>query len=159
MRLCAALALSATVDTATSAAATRDAAIAELLTALERHARRLDKWFDERPPQFRLQPRFAVVARLIERVEDFNRLADAAIAVVRMTSKYCVDEDWGPLLAAAFPDGSGSVKSEAQRRFLRALVKQRKLWDPRFGNAHKWFREAGLPEDRRACARLVKGSG
>ncbi len=156
VRLCAALAPSATVDTAPSDTATRDAAIAELLTALERHARSLDKWFDERPPQFRLQPRFAVVARLIERVEDFNRLADAAIAVVRMTSKYCVDEDWGPLLAAAFPDGSGTVETDAQRRFLQALVKQRKLWDPRFGNAHKWFKKAGLPEDRRACARLVR---
>ena len=132
-----------------------DAATGELLAALERHARRLDAWFTDRPPQFRLQPRFAVVARLLERVDDFDRLADAAVAVVRASSKYCVDHDWGPLLAAAFLDGTGAVASDAQRRFLRALVKKKELWDPRLGNAHKWFEKAGLPRDRRACAKLL----
>jgi hypothetical protein len=103
-----------------------------------------------------MRPRFAVVARLVERVTEFERLAGAAEAVAAVTSKYCVDFDWGPLLAAAFPDGSGVVKSEAQRRFLGALVKNAELWDPRLGNAFKWFRKAGLPYDRQACAERVR---
>lgn len=105
-----------------------------------------------------MRPRFAVVKRLVQQVQDFDRLANAAIALVSVTAKYCVDWDWGPLLAAAFSDGSGSITTEAQRRFLGALVEKRELWDPRFGNASLWFEKAGLPYDRRACTRLLKAT-
>ena len=146
VRMCAALA----PGLAGNAAAT-----AELLAALERHAQSIDGWFVSMPPQFEFRPRFAVVARLLERVTDFERLGDAAVAVLAVTTKHCVDFDWGPLLAAAFPDGSGEVKTRAQRRFLGALVSRRALWDPRFGNALKWFQKAGLPYDRNSCAERV----
>jgi hypothetical protein len=33
------------------------------------------------------------------------------IAVVGVTAKCCVDFDWGPLLAAAFSDGTGIIKN------------------------------------------------
>jgi hypothetical protein len=132
------------------------AAINELLGALEKPAGQIDSWFVEKPPQFAMRPRFPVVARLIQQVKDFDRLANAASAVVGVTAKSCVDFDWGPLLAAAFSDGTGIIKTEAQRRFLSALVKHSELWDPKFGNAFKWFKQAGLPYDRQVCARRVQ---
>ncbi len=94
IRMCAALAPSLNGDTT---------AIGELLRTLEHHAENIDNWFVEKPPQFAMRPRFRVVARLVEQVTDFDRLADAAVAVLGVTSEYCVDFDWGPLLAAAFP--------------------------------------------------------
>lgn len=92
---------------------------------------------------------------MVERVKDFERLVAAAEAVVHITWKNCVDFDWGPLLVAAFPDGSGTATTETQRRFLRALVSKAELWDPTCGNAYKWFKQAGLPYDRRLCAERV----
>lgn len=149
VRICAALA---------PGLADHPAAIDVLLNALERHAGEIDGWFVERPPQFEVRPRFSVVARLIQQVKDFDRLVDGAIALVRITAKSCVDSDWGPLLAAAFPDGDGLIKTDAQRRFLNALVKRRELWDPKFANPLTWFKQAGLPYDRQACARRIKES-
>jgi len=127
-------------------------AIDELLRALTLHAGDIDGWFTERPPQFDARPRFAVVARLVEQVRDFDRLLGAAIATVAVSSAILVDADWGPLLVAAFPDGTGVVKTGAQRKFLEALVNRAELWNPRIGNAIKWFKKAGLPHDRAQCA-------
>jgi hypothetical protein len=147
VRLCAALAPSLSAD---------PGATDELLGATEKHAREIDGWFTQKPPQFPRKPRFYVVARLIERVGDFDRLAAAAIAVVRITKKSCIDDDWGPLLASAFPKGTGAIDTDAQRRFLSALVRNTKLWDPKLEDADKWFRRAGLPYDRDACASLAE---
>jgi hypothetical protein len=129
-------------------------AIAELIRALEKAAS-IDDWFVERPPQFSMRPRFTLIARLVERVKDFERLVTAAEAVVKVTWKSGVDFDWGPLLVAAFPDGNGIVRTEAQRRFLRALVSNAELWDSACGNAYKWFKQAGLPYDRRLCSERI----
>jgi hypothetical protein len=145
VRLCAALAPGLEAD---------PAATAVLIRALE-NAGSIDEWFVERPPQFAMRPRFTVVARLVERVKDFERLVAAAEAVVQVTSASIVDFDWGPLLVAAFPDGNGTVATGAQRRFLRALVNRAELWDPGCGNAYKWFEKAGLPYDRRRCAERI----
>lgn len=150
VRLCAALAPSL---------AGHPRATDELLGALERHAAEIDGWFEEKPPQFPMLPRFAVVARLIERVPDFAQLADAAIAVAQASSLHSADFDWGPLLRAAFPAGDGQITTEAQRRYLAALVRHAELWNPVFGNASRQFQQAGLPYDRAACARLVGAAG
>jgi hypothetical protein len=131
-------------------------AVEALILALEKHAGEIDGWFAVRPLPFDLQPRFYVVQRLIEQVQDFDRLAGAATAVVRVARKHSVDFDWGPLLASAFPNGDGVVATSAQRDFLKALVANDWLWDPKFGNAIKWFKAAGLPRDREACAKLTK---
>ena len=147
VRMCAALAPSLADDAV---------ALGELISALERDAGSIDEWFVEKPPQFDMRPRFAVVARLVRRVEDFDKLVEAAIAVVQITELWCVDFDWGPLLAAAFSDGSGLVKTVAQRRFLTALVERSCLWDPACGNAIKWFKQAGLPYDRKLCAKKLR---
>jgi hypothetical protein len=146
VRMCAALAPSLAAD---------PAATAELIWALE-NAASIDDWFTERPPQFSMRPRFRVIARLVERVKDFERLLPAAEAVISVTWSSGVDFDWGPLLVAGFPDGSGAVRTDAQRRFLRALVSKAELWDPACGNADKWFKQAGLPYDRRLCAERIE---
>ena len=146
VRMCAALAPRLAAD---------ERAIKELFVVLEVHAGDIDGWFVERPPQFSMRPRFAVVQRLIQQVHDFERLANAAIAVARVTRKFCVDADWGPLLAAALPKRNGIIETDAQCRYLRALVENADLWDPRYGNASFRFKELGLPYDRNACAKLV----
>lgn len=146
VRVCAALA---------PALASDDAATEELLSALEHHAAEIEDWFETPPPQFDLHPRFAVVSCVIERVPDFDRLEPAATAVARETMMLAVDLEWGPLLHAAFGHRPGSVATEAQRRFLRALVENADLWDPIFGNPGRWFDDAGLPYDRDACAALL----
>lgn len=92
------------------------------------------------------------MARLVEQVPDFERLVDATIATIAVSSAMLVDYDWGPFLAAAFPDGTGTVKTAAQHKFLEALVNRAELWDPRIGNALEWFKKAGLPRDRAQCA-------
>ncbi|AFE07186.1 hypothetical protein COCOR_06872 [Corallococcus coralloides DSM 2259] len=132
--------------------ATNEAATRELLQALEHHAAQMDDWFQERPPPFELRPRFYVLERLLERVKDFDRLLPVAVTLARITTKHCVDMEWGPLLAAAFPAGDGQVRTDAQRRFLSELVANADLWDPTFGNPGQWFRKAGLPYQRNACA-------
>jgi hypothetical protein len=147
VRLCAALA---------PGLAQHDGATDGLLDALEYHCDSIDSWFQERPPQFHIHPRFAVVARVMERVKEFERLLPAALAVVRAASKMSVDHDWGRLLVAAFPGGIGKVKTDAQHTFLAALVARADLWDKSFGNASLWFKRAGLPYDRRACERLLR---
>ena len=146
VRMCAALA---------PGLATNSVAQNELLDILEHQAGSIDTWFKEKPPQFAMCPRFAVVARLVQSVAEFDRLVNAAIAIVKMTTIHCVDFDWGLLLAAAFK-GDGQITTAAQRRFLAALVKNPKLWDAHFGNPHKWFQKAGLPYNRDECAKMIK---
>jgi hypothetical protein len=131
-------------------------AIEELIGALEKHAGEIDGWFAERPLPFNLKVRFYVVKHLVEQIQDFDRLTSAAIAVVRIARKQTVDFDWGPLLASAFPNGDGVVATKAQRDFLKALVANEWLWDPKFANPIKWFKAAGLPYDREACTTLTK---
>ncbi|MBX9677768.1 MAG: hypothetical protein K2X38_03310 [Gemmataceae bacterium] len=146
VRMCAALAPNL---------ATNPTAISELLNTLQHHAGQIDEWFGEKPPQFPMRPRFPVVSRLVQQVKDFDQMVDAAVSVVQATSKFCVDFDWGPLLASAFPNGKITAMTASQRRFLKALLKNSELWDSTFGNAYKWFTKASLPYDRIACAKLI----
>ena len=105
-----------------------------------------------------MQPRFPVVQALVRRVSDFDRLAASAVALVSVTNLACVDFDWGPLLAAAFPLGDGIVRTDGQRRYLRALVDHDALWNPRVGNPRRWFQKAGLPYDRAECDRRLRAA-
>ena len=54
-------------------------------------------------------PRLTVIANVLERVSDFDRLVGAALAVLRVTNLSCVDYDWGRFLAA---------KTDAEREEL-----------------------------------------
>lgn len=133
-------------------------AVRELIVDLEEHASDIDDWFTEKPPQFAMRPRFSVILRLIQNTKNFDEIVNAAIAVLKVTSRYCVDYEWGPLLATAFKDGTGAITSKSQLRFLTELVNHEELWDKSFGNPLKWFRKAGLEYDREICRRLVKQS-
>lgn len=147
VRCCAALAPSLSAS---------PAAFQELMTALA-HPAEIDDWFGERPPQFDMRPRFSFVRAVIERCETFDQIVDAAVAIARATSKYCVDSEWGPLLVAAFPSHDLEVDlSPAQVSYLAAVVDNEDLWDPENGNAVKWFRKAELPRDRSECAAIVR---
>ena len=146
VRMCAALAPALIED---------ERAIGELIRLLKEHAKEIDAWFTDRPPQFQAHPRFTVVTRLAWHVKDFDRLVDAAIAAVGVAAKETVDRDWGPMLAAAFREGDGVVRTRAQRRFLQALVDRKDLWDSKYGNPIMWFKKAGLPYDRGECRKRV----
>ncbi|MEO7716396.1 MAG: hypothetical protein ABIY70_09335 [Capsulimonas sp.] len=135
--------------------AENEAALEELATTLRLHASEIDTWFSERPPQFEMSPRFSIIERLAKNVKDFGQIVDAAVAVAQVATKHTVDYDWGPLLAMAFADGSGSPSSEPQRRYLEALVDREELWDPVYANPRRWFKKAGLPYDRQACFDLL----
>jgi hypothetical protein len=130
-------------------------AIREILTALQDPAA-TEGWFQTQLPQFDGLVRFALVDAALARVDDFTALLPAARAVAGVASKYTVDRDWGPLLAAAFPAPADSLElTEAQRSYLHALVANDELWDRRYANPSQWFRRVGLPYDREACARLA----
>jgi len=131
-------------------------ATAEILAALE-DPLACQGWFTEPLPFKPGLIRFWLVAAAIERVDEFERLLPAALAVARVAGKYTVNSDWGRLLQAAFPGPepvSGPLPA-AQRRYLRALVGNEELWDPRYGNASLMFRDAGVPYDREACRALT----
>jgi HEAT repeat len=147
VRACAALA---------PAMANDDAATTEILAGLADPAA-CDSWFTDQPPQLRFRIRFALVAAAVERVDEFERLLPAALAIAGVASKYTVDFDWGRLLLTAFKGGTpdADALSEPQRRYLAALVDNPDLWDPQNGNASLIFQRAGLPYDQQACRALL----
>lgn len=151
VRTCAALAPALAHDTA---------ATAQLLAALADPAA-LDTWFVDRPPQFWGRVRFTLLEAALQRVDGFEPLLPAAVAIAALASPYTADADWGPLLQAAFPDPGNpprppAVLTPAQRAYLRALVDNVDLWETRTGNAEWAFHRVGLPDDRNACRKLTQ---
>ncbi|MEV6813131.1 hypothetical protein [Micromonospora sp. NPDC051296] len=124
-----------------------------------RDPRTADSWFDENPPQLDGQVRFTLVEALLRRTTAFDEVAEAALAVARMTNAYTVDSDWGPLLIRAFPEGfvKGQELSAAQRQFLTAIVDNDRCWGS-IANPTFWFSRAGLPADRDGLRALLTGS-
>lgn len=82
------------------------------------------------------------------------KVAGEALAIAHMTSAYTVEWDWGPLLARAspHPQTARGGLSPAQRRFLTAIADNDDCWG-RIANPQIWFRNAGLPTDRRSAPR------
>lgn len=132
-----------------------DVALAQILDGLT--APPLDEaWFEANMPHLFGRFRFDLVATAIDRCDDLARLLPAAVAVLDRARPMTVDFDWGPLLVKYFPSDRGETLTSPQRAFLAELVRSEGLWDPRNGNAHKWFQEAGLPRDRKACRRIAR---
>jgi hypothetical protein len=151
VRTCAALAPALAQDAA---------ATAQLLAALADPAA-VDTWFVDRPPQFWGRVRFTLLEATLERVDGFEPLLPAAVAMAALASPYTVDMDWGPLLCAAFPDPGDPPRppaalTPAQRDYLRALVDNADLWGTKVGNAAWAFHRVGLPYDRAACRKLTQ---
>jgi hypothetical protein len=101
--------------------------------------------------------RAELVQAAIARVADFDLLAEQAVLVAERADWTGFDDDWGPLLAFAFPrrHRSGRPLSPARRSFLNALVRNDRLWDRRNGSVALVFKEAGLPHDRERCAHIA----
>ena len=129
-----------------------DIALDELSRLLAQYSKdQMDAWFDETPPQFNIKPYFVGIQRLVSSERPFDQYLNVALCALKTANKHSVDYDWGVLLAAAFSDSSGQIKTPAQYYYLKALVANKALWDESWGNAFRWFKEAGLPYDRSAC--------
>lgn len=130
-------------------------ATAVLLEALHNPAE-ADHWFPDPLPQIDGWLRFTLLQAALDRVEAFEDLAPAAMALIPLASDYSVDRDWGPLLVKAFPVGHspGLQLSAAQRELLQALTANDNCWG-NMGNKIRWLREAGLPEQRDAIRALL----
>lgn len=152
IRACAALSIKSVAGTA------------ELIAALA-EPQLSDTWFGSRPAAFRGRPRYTLQAELLSRQLSFEELLPTALAIVPLATAMSADYDWGPLLAAAFPEVAFApgqhpdppqALSKAQRTFVAALVDNDSLWDPRSGNASLARMKVGLPDDRSEVATLLR---
>ncbi|WP_329375942.1 HEAT repeat domain-containing protein [Streptomyces sp. NBC_01351] len=130
-------------------------ATAVLLEALQNPAE-ADHWFPDPLPQIDGWLRFTLLKAVLERVDAFEDLIPAAMALIPLASDYTVDRDWGPLLVKAFPTGysPGLPLSAAQGDLLRAVTANDKCWG-NIGNKFRWLREVGLPDQRDAIRALL----
>jgi hypothetical protein len=98
-----------------------------------------------------------LIAALIERLPDFEHIAEPAALLVRTVSWTGADRTWGPLVRAAFQPAyrAGVLLTPSQRLIIEALLANPELWSPTDGNASLVFKQAGLPRDRDQCRRLV----
>lgn len=115
-----------------------------------------DPWVVDPLPQIEGRLRRALLSAAIERTGDFEELLAVAVACVPLCSNLTIDDDWGPLLAAAFPSGysPGAELTPAQHRFLRALADRDVCW--RYTHLiASWFQDIGLPADRDAIKALL----
>ncbi|WP_406054330.1 hypothetical protein OG462_03540 [Streptomyces sp. NBC_01077] len=78
------------------------------------------------------------------------------MASVPLCSNLTIAEDWGPLLAAAFPSGydQGAKLTLAQHRYLGVLADRDVCW--RYTqHVTSWFDDLDLPADRNAIRALL----
>jgi hypothetical protein len=117
-----------------------------------------DPWATDLLPHIEGRLRHALLATAIDRAHDFEELLAAALASVPFCSNLTIAEDWGPLLAAAFPSGyeQGAELTPAQHRYLDALADRDVCW--RYTHLiTSWFDDVGLPADRNAIRALLAG--
>lgn len=117
-----------------------------------------DPWDGEPLPHIEGRLRHALLSAAIERAADFEELLPAAMASVPYASNLTIAQDWGPLLAAAFPSGydQGISLTPAQHRFLNALANREVCWR-HTQLITSWFDDIALPSDRGAIRALLKG--
>ncbi|MFF5790206.1 HEAT repeat domain-containing protein [Streptomyces sp. NPDC012693] len=117
-----------------------------------------DPWAGAPLPHIEGRLRHALLAAAIERTADFEELLPAALASVPFCSNLTIAEDWGPLLAAAFPSGydEGADLTPAQHGYLEALADRDACW--RYTHlVTSWFDDIGLPADRTAIRTILAG--
>ena len=115
-----------------------------------------DPWIADPLPQIEGRLRHALLSAAIERTDDFEELLAVAVACVPFCSNLTIGDDWGPLLAAAFPSGYrlGAKLTPAQHRYLSALADRDVCW--RYTHLiASWFQDIGLPADRDAIKALM----
>ncbi|MEU7011454.1 hypothetical protein [Streptomyces sp. NPDC046332] len=117
-----------------------------------------DPWAGDPLPHIAGRLRHALLAAAIDRASDFEELLPAALASVPFSSNLTIAEDWGPLLAAAFPSGydQGARLTPAQHRYLDALADRDVCW--RYTHlVTSWFADVSLPADRNAIRAILTG--
>ncbi|TRO59810.1 HEAT repeat domain-containing protein [Streptomyces sp. IB201691-2A2] len=115
-----------------------------------------DPWVEDPLPQIDGRLRYALLSAAVERANDFGELLPVAMASVPFCSNLTVADDWGPLLAAAFPTGYSQDADlmPAQHRYLGALADRDVCW--RYTHLiASWLRDVGLPTDRDAIEVLL----
>ncbi len=97
-----------------------------------------------------------LVKAVVDRVTDFDSIADSAAGIVRAASWTGFDRTWGPLVLTAFRGRQDSAQplSATQRTILGALLENRQLWERRNGSVGLVFKTAHLPHDPVACRRI-----
>lgn len=115
-----------------------------------------DPWVEDPLPQIDGRLRYALLSAAVERANHFEELLPVAMASVPFCSNLTVADDWGPLLAAAFPTGySQDVDlTSAQHRYLSAIADRDVCWRCTHLIA-SWLRDVGLPADRDAIKALL----
>lgn len=131
------------------------AALAEIKDALTDPAH-ADSWFPTGVPHLNGKLRFALVAALLRRTQDFDEILPEALAIADMTNGFTVDFDWGPLLERAFPQphADGQPFTAAQKEFLQAILDNDQCWGT-IGNSYHWLRQANLPYRREPLRTLT----
>ncbi|MEV8333069.1 HEAT repeat domain-containing protein [Streptomyces niveus] len=117
-----------------------------------------DPWAGDPLPHIEGRLRHALLSAAIERAADFEELLPAAMASVPFCSNLTIAEDWGPLLAAAFPSGydQGAKLTPAQHCYLDAIADRDVCW--RYTHLiRSWFDGVGLPADRNAIRAILVG--
>jgi hypothetical protein len=100
-------------------------------------------------------------ARLIQAAlrctDDFEQLLPAAQGVAAAAEPWSIDETWGPLLAAAFPEPPAAVSPlrAAQRTYLSALAANDTIWRDERQDRDELLHRLGLPLDRDGCRSLA----
>lgn len=115
-----------------------------------------DPWVPDPLPQIDGRLRYALLSAAVERANHFEELLPVAMASVPFCSNLTVADDWGPLLAAAFPTGYSrhADLTPAQHRYLGALADRDVCW--RYTHLiASWLRDVGLPTDRDAIEALL----
>jgi hypothetical protein len=98
-----------------------------------------------------------LIAAVVGRVRDVERIAEPAAQLVRTASWTGAGRTWGPLVRAVFHTGyrADVPLTPAQRLVLGALLDNPGLWAPDDGNAALVFKQAGLPRDRDRCRQIL----
>ncbi|WP_144122405.1 hypothetical protein [Catellatospora sichuanensis] len=137
-----------------------DPTATEVLVRAAEHPRAFDHSFTEPfvPPAYRMmylpqlqvRPCRVLIHTVCDRVDDFRRLLDAALAAVDLRGVHQPVAEFGPYLRHAFPaglveDGTASVQ---QTRFADVIAARDDLWDGTCDGVAEMFAAAGLPHDR-----------
>lgn len=148
-----------------------DAATGMLIDALT-CPDRVNHWFTmaDRPPYFSRNVRYRLLDEIINRGVTIDRMLPAGVALIKGSSPFEADAEWGRILKLAFPDPDRGCEpgvrpplpdrlTEAQKAVVQSVVDNESLWDPKNGNANFARQQVGLPNDRRAVIDYLKHVG
>jgi hypothetical protein len=88
----------------------------------------------------------------------FLRIAEPATTIIRHADWTGFNTTWGPLVRAAFPTRRQTNPPDVRRDVVAALVGNPGIWDYKNGSVSLVFKDAGLPFQREACARIAQES-